>query len=78
MNDAPQLSVVVPVYNEEDNVAPLVGEIVAALLDGEATVKTLRRTPGQVWLLPHNPAYQPIDATDATILGKVVAVLRRL
>ena len=54
------------------------GEIVAALLDGEATVKTLRRTPDQVWLLPHNPAYQPIDATGATILGKVVAVLRRL
>lgn len=54
------------------------GEIVAALLDGEATVKTLRRASDRVWLLPHNPAYQPIDATDATILGKVVAVLRRL
>lgn len=54
------------------------GEMVAALLDGEATVKTLRRTPGQVWLLPHNPAYEPIDGNDATILGKVVAVLRRV
>ena len=54
------------------------GDIVAALLDGEATVKTLRRTPGQVWLMPHNPAYQPIDGNDATILGKVVAVLRRV
>ncbi len=54
------------------------GDIVAALLDGEATVKTLRRTPGQVWLMPHNPAYQPIDGNKATILGKVVAVLRRI
>lgn len=54
------------------------GEIVAALLDGEATVKTLRRTPGQVWLVPRNSAYQPIDGNDATILGKVVAVLRRI
>jgi repressor LexA len=54
------------------------GEIVAALLDGEATVKTLQRTQGQVWLMPHNPAYQPIDGNQATIMGKVVAVLRRL
>lgn len=54
------------------------GEIVAALLDGEATVKTLRRTPGQVWLMPHNPAYYPIDGNNATILGKVVAVIRRV
>lgn len=54
------------------------GEIVAALLDGEATVKTLRRKPGQVWLMPHNPAYEPIDGNEATILGKVVAVLRRV
>ena len=54
------------------------GDIVAALLDGEATVKTLRRVPGQVWLMPHNPAYQPIDGNDAAILGKVVAVLRRI
>lgn len=54
------------------------GEIVAALLDGEATVKTLQRKGGQTWLLPHNPAYQPIDGKDATILGKVTTVLRRL
>ena len=54
------------------------GDIVAALLDTEATVKTFRRTEGQVWLLPHNPAYEPIDGNDASILGKVVAVLRRL
>jgi len=54
------------------------GDIVAALLDTEATVKTLRRTDDHVWLLPHNPAYEPIDGTDASILGKVVAVLRRL
>jgi repressor LexA len=54
------------------------GEIVAALIDGEATVKTFRRKDGHVWLLPHNPAYEPIDGTHATILGKVTAVLRRL
>ena len=54
------------------------GEIVAAMLDGEATVKTLRRAEGRVWLLPHNPAYQPIAADDAVVLGRVVAVLRSL
>jgi repressor LexA len=54
------------------------GEIVAALLDGEATVKTLQRKDGEVWLLPHNPAYDPIDGTDATILGKVTTVMRRV
>lgn len=54
------------------------GEIVAAIIDDEATVKTLRRREGTAWLMPHNPAYEPIDGTDASILGKVVAVLRRL
>ncbi|MBT2439779.1 transcriptional repressor LexA [Streptomyces sp. ISL-36] len=54
------------------------GDIVAAMLDGEATVKRLRRENGRVWLMPHNPAYQPIPGDDATILGKVVAVLRSL
>ncbi len=54
------------------------GEIVAALLDGEATVKTFQRKNGHVWLLPHNDAYEPIDGTHATILGKVTAVLRRV
>ena len=54
------------------------GEIVAALLDGEATVKTFQRKDGRVWLLPHNDAYDPIDGTHATILGKVTAVLRRV
>jgi repressor LexA len=54
------------------------GEIVAAMIDGETTVKTLQRTDGQVWLMPHNPAYQPIPGQDATILGKVVTVLRRV
>ena len=54
------------------------GDIVAALLGDEATVKTFKRTPGQVWLLPHNDAYEPIDGNDATILGKVTAVLRRV
>ena len=54
------------------------GEIVAAMIDGEATVKTFQRKDGRVWLLPHNTAYQPIDGTHATILGKVTAVLRSL
>ena len=54
------------------------GEIVAAMIDGEATVKTFQRKDGQVWLLPHNPAYEPIDGTHATILGKVTTVLRRV
>lgn len=54
------------------------GDIVAAMLEGEATVKTFRRKDGQAWLIPHNPAFEPIPANDATILGKVVSVLRRL
>jgi len=54
------------------------GEIVAALLDDEATVKTLQRRDGHTWLLPHNPAYSPIDGDHATILGKVVTVIRRV
>ncbi|WP_333811155.1 transcriptional repressor LexA [Timonella senegalensis] len=54
------------------------GEIVAAMLDGEATVKTLKRKDGHVWLLPHNPAYEPILGDEATILGRVVSVLRSL
>jgi repressor LexA len=54
------------------------GEIVAALLDDEATVKTLQRREGHTWLLPHNPAYSPIDGDHATILGKVVSVIRRV
>ena len=54
------------------------GDIVAAMLDNEATVKTYKRTDGHLWLLPHNPAFDPIDGDHATILGKVTAVLRRL
>ena len=54
------------------------GEIVAAMIDGEATVKTFQRKDGQVWLLPHNDAYSPIDGTHARIMGKVVSVLRKL
>ena len=54
------------------------GDIVAAMLDGEATVKTFKRRDGHVWLMPHNPNYSPIDGDFATILGKVTAVLRRL
>jgi repressor LexA len=55
-----------------------IGEIVAAMVDGDATVKTLKRSDGHVWLMPHNPAYTPILGDDAKILGKVVAVLRRV
>jgi repressor LexA len=54
------------------------GEIVAAMIDGEATVKTWRRHDGHAWLLPHNPAYSPIPADEATILGRVVTVLRKV
>jgi len=54
------------------------GDIVAAMLDGEATVKTFKRSDGHVWLIPHNPAYTPILGDDASILGRVVAVLRRV
>jgi repressor LexA len=54
------------------------GDIVAAMLEGEATVKTFKRSDGHVWLIPHNPAYTPILGDDASILGRVVAVLRRV
>jgi repressor LexA len=54
------------------------GEMVAALIDDEATVKTLQRKSGHIWLLPHNDAYEPIDGDDAVILGKVTAVMRRV
>ena len=53
------------------------GEIVVALFEDEATVKTLSRQNGHTWLLPENPAYEPIDGTYAQIIGKVVAVVRR-
>lgn len=52
------------------------GEIVAAMLDGEATVKTFVQRDGHVWLMPHNPAFAPILGDEAEVLGKVVAVLR--
>ena len=52
------------------------GEIVAAMIDGEATVKTFSRKDGHIWLLPANPDYQPINGDDCEILGKVTAVLR--
>lgn len=60
------------------------GDIVAAMIksdtsaDGEATVKTFKKTDGHVWLIPHNPLYTPIPGDEAKILGKVVAVLRRV
>ena len=54
------------------------GEIVAAMIDGEATVKTFKRIDGHVWLMPHNPAFSPILGDEATILGRIVSVLRSL
>jgi len=54
------------------------GEIVAAMIEGEATVKTLKRSDGHVWLMPHNPAFTPIPGDNADLVGKVVAVLRRV
>jgi repressor LexA len=65
--------VVVRQQNVADN-----GDIVAAMIDGEATVKTFKRTRGQVWLMPHNPVFDPIPGNEAAILGKVVTVLRKV
>jgi repressor LexA len=65
--------VVVRQQNVADN-----GDIVAAMLDGEATVKTFKRAGGQVWLMPHNPAFDPIPGNEATVLGKVVTVIRKI
>ena len=53
------------------------GDIVVALFEDEATVKTLYRKGRQVWLMPQNPEYQPIDGSGAQLLGKVIAVVRR-
>jgi repressor LexA len=65
--------VVIRQQNVADN-----GDIVAAMIDGEATVKTFKRTHGQVWLMPHNPAFEPIPGNEAAILGKVVTVIRKV
>ncbi|WNG94929.1 transcriptional repressor LexA [Mycobacterium sp. ITM-2016-00318] len=65
--------VVVRQQNVADN-----GDIVAAMIDGEATVKSFKRTRGQVWLMPHNPAFDPIPGNDAAVLGKVVTVIRKI
>lgn len=52
------------------------GEIVVALIGDEATVKTFKKLNGEIWLLPANPDYQPIDGRECEVLGKVVAVVR--
>jgi repressor LexA len=54
------------------------GDIVAAMIDGEATVKTFKRAGGQIWLMPHNAAFDPIPGNDASVLGKVVTVIRKV
>ena len=53
------------------------GEIVVALLGDEATVKRLSKKNGEIWLLPENDDYQPIDGTNAQVLGRVTAVVRQ-
>jgi len=63
--------VVVRTQNTAEN-----GEIVAAMLDDEATVKVFRQRDGHTWLLPRNSNFEPILGDYAQILGKVVAVLR--
>ncbi|WP_240978319.1 transcriptional repressor LexA [Planctomonas sp. JC2975] len=63
--------VVVRQQNDAEN-----GDIVAAMLDGEATVKVFRQRDGHTWLLPRNSAFEPILGDFATVVGKVVAVLR--
>lgn len=52
------------------------GQIVVARLEDEATVKRLRRRNGQIWLMPENEAYAPIDGTYAQIVGVVKALVR--
>jgi repressor LexA len=52
------------------------GDIVAAMLDHEATVKVFKQRDGNTWLLPRNSAYEPIDGSFAEVMGKVVAVIR--
>ena len=54
------------------------GDIVAAMIDDQVTVKTFKQSDGHVWLIPHNPAYTPILGDEATILGRVIVVLRRV
>lgn len=53
------------------------GEIVVALIGEEATVKRLQRSNGEIWLLPENEDYEPIDGSEAQILGRVTAVVRQ-
>ncbi len=52
------------------------GDIVAAMINDEATVKVFKQRDGKTWLLPRNSAYEPIDGDYAKVLGKVVAVIR--
>lgn len=54
------------------------GEFVAALIDGEATVKEFHKDSSGVWLLPHNDAFSPIKGDEAEIMGRVVSVFRTL
>ena len=64
------LVVVRPQQNADD------GQIVVARIEDEATVKRLRRRNGKIWLMPENDNYEPIDGTNAEIVGLVKAVVR--
>ena len=63
--------VVVRPQPDEEN-----GQIVVALLDDSATVKRLKKTGRDVWLMPENPSYEPIPGNEAKILGRVKALIR--
>ena len=54
------------------------GEFVAAMIDGEATVKEFQKDSEGLWLIPHNDLFEPIPAEDAQIIGRVVAILRKV
>lgn len=54
------------------------GEIVAAMLDGEATVKVFKQLDGHTWLMPCNPSFEPINGDECEVMGRVMAVLRSL
>ncbi len=75
MRDAGILPGDVVIVHQQENVRN--GDIVVALFEDEATVKTYQKKNGHVWLMPENPEYEPIDGDRAEILGKVTAVVRK-
>ena len=63
-------------YNTDDNGDYFALNVVIAMIDGEATVKRLKIEGNDIWLLPENPAYAPIDGNRCDILGKVCSLSR--